>query len=388
MNGKQRVKNTIDHKPSDRFPCSYEATYEVSEELIKYFQIDRKIEKKEKVTSGSNQPSIGGEDIKYGLDHELQLQKTLGVDQSIVTSPVNPEKTIGNWWGVPLLSKIGDGKILGAWNIVFQEWEYPYGIYIEIQSSPLVDAEMEEIKKVKLPPLDLYDLNAYREVLPKYKDFFVWMNLNGCFDIARFQRGSEQFFMDMAMEPKKAEILLEKSNEQTLRFFEKAITEVKGLVDGVYVGDDFGTQNGMVISPNMWRKYIKPKYIELISAVKRHNLKYCHHSCGGIRPIMPDLIEIGVDVLNPIQPLADGMDPEELGIEFGKDISFYGGIDEQRTLPNGTIEDVKNEVKNRINTLGKYNGYIVAPSHAFQPDTPIENVIAVYEAVLGKSIKI
>ena len=125
----------------------------------------------------------------------------------------------------------------------------------------------------------------------------------------------------------------------------------------------------------------------LLPAVKRHDLKYCHHSCGGIRPIIPDLIEIGVDVLNPIQPLAAGMDPEELGIEFGKDISFYGGIDEQETLPNGTTEDVRNEVKSRINTLGKYNGYIVAPSHAFQPDTPIENVIAVYETVLNESIE-
>jgi uroporphyrinogen decarboxylase len=388
MNGKQRVKNTINHKPSDRFSCSYEATYEVSEKLIKYFQIDKKIGEKEKVSSGSNQPSIGGDDLNFGLDDELLLQKTLGADQSIVTCPVNPEKTIGNWWGVPLLSKTGDEKILGAWDIVFQEWEYPYGTYIEIQSSPLVDAEMEEIKKVKMPSLDLYDFNAYREVLPKYNDFFVWMNLNGCFDIARFQRGSEQFFMDMAVEPKKAEILLEKSNNQTIRFFEKAIAEVKGLVDGVYVGDDFGTQNGMVISPDMWRKYIKPKYIELVSAAKKHNLKYCHHSCGGIRPIIPDLIEIGVDVLNPVQPLAAGMDPEELGNEFGKDISFYGGIDEQRTLPNGTIEDVRYEVKNRINTLGKYNGYIIAPSHAFQPDTPIDNVIAVYETVLGESIKI
>jgi uroporphyrinogen decarboxylase len=114
-------------------------------------------------------------------------------------------------------------------------------------------------------------------------------------------------------------------------------------------------------------------------------LKYCHHSCGGIRPIIPDMIEIGFDIINPLQPLARGMEPGELSEEFGKDIAFYGGIDEQKTLPFGTVEDVKAEVKQRIGTFGKYNGYIAAPSHAFQPDTPIENILAVYEVITGQN---
>ena len=158
---------------------------------------------------------------------------------------------------------------------------------------------------------------------------------------------------------------------------------MKGKIDGVFVGDDFGTQQGLLISPEMWRKYVKTRYKKLISVIKSYGLKYCHHSCGGIRPIIPDLIEIGIDVLHPIQPLAAGMNNKELSREFGKELTFYGGIDEQRTLPNGSPEDVKREVRERINTLGKYGGYIVAPSHAFQPDTPMENVIAVYEEVLG-----
>ena len=206
------------------------------------------------------------------------------------------------------------------------------------------------------------------------------------FDFARFQRGSEQFFVDLALEPKNAEILLDKVNECAISFLEKCMEKIKGLVDGVYVGDDFGTQNGLAISPSMWRKYIKPRYKKLVSVVKKYGLKYCHHSCGGVRQIIPDMIELGFDVLNPVQPLAFGMDPYALGEEFGKDIAFYGGIDEQKTLPNGSVEDVKSEVFHRIKTLGKYGGYIVAPSHAFQPDTPMENVIAVYETVQGNKI--
>ncbi|MHB1347833.1 MAG: uroporphyrinogen decarboxylase family protein [Candidatus Humimicrobiaceae bacterium] len=383
MDGRERVKKTIDHIKTDRPACSYEATYEVTAQLIKFFGIDKRKDLKSVSLSGSNQPGTEDNERKFGLQHELELNKILGIDQSIVICPVNPVNTIGNWWGVPLLSRFPDGKILGAWDIIFEEWKYPYGTYIEINRSPLIHASLDEIKSVKLPSLEWWDFDAYTELLKNYKNYFVWMNMNGCFDMARFQRSSEQFFMDLAAEPEKAEILLEKVNDLAISFFEKAISKVKGLVDGVYLGDDFGTQNGLSISPEMWRKFIKPRYKKLVSLIKSHGLKYCHHSCGGIRPIIPDMIEIGFDVLNPIQPLAKGMDPDELGKEFGKDIAFYGGIDEQKTLPFGTVEDVKKEVLHRIETLGKYNGYIVAPAHAFQPDSPIENILAVYETVLG-----
>lgn len=386
MNGKKKIESIILHKNNGRPACSYEATYEVTEKLIEYFNLDKNGASNNKTILASNQPSMAGSDGRFSVEQEIKLQKKLGVDQSIVICPVNTSRTIGSWWGLPLISKNSDGKILGAWDIVFQEWNYPYGKYIEIHNSPLVNATLDEIINVKPPSLDLWDFEAYRNLLNRYQDFFVWLNMNGCFDFARFQRGNEQFFIDLAMEPKLAEILLDKVNELAIDFLEKCMEKIKGLVDGVYVGDDFGTQNGLVISPDMWRKYIKPRYKKLLSVVKKHNLKYCHHSCGGVRQIIPDMIEIGFDVLNPVQPLAAGMDPTELGEEFGKDIAFYGGIDEQKTLPNGSVEDVKSEVLQRIKTLGKFGGYIVAPSHAFQPDTPIKNVIAVYEAVYGNEI--
>lgn len=384
MNGKNRVKKAIEHKQNDRFPVSYEATYEVTEKLIKYLGINRTTIATFK-SSGSNQPSAR-QKRKFGIEHEIALQKKLGVDQAIVICPTAPN-TVGNWWGLPLISRLEDGKLLGAWGIIFREFKYPYGTYIEIDNSPLKSADnIADLIKHPLPSLDLWDYDSYREILSNYKDFFVWLNMNGCFDFARFIRGTEEFFVDLALEPKKAEILLDKVNNLAISFFEKAMVKVKDLVDGVYLGDDFGTQNGLVISPEMWRKYIKPRYKKLISIIKSYGLKYCHHSCGGIKPIIPDMIELGVDVLNPIQPRATGMDPAILGEEFGKDIAFYGGIDEQRTLPCGTVEDIKNEVLQRMQTLGKYNGYIVAPSHAFQPDTPIENIIAVYETVLGNRL--
>ncbi len=381
MNGKHRVAEAIAHRKTGRFPCSYEATYEVSEALIERLGLDV-IGSGKAAKSGSNQPAASKE-RKYGMEHEIALQKRLGIDQSIVICPTS-SKTVGNWWGLPLLSHQEDNKMLGAWGIMFREFEYPFGTYIEIDSSPLsVVDDIAVLKNHPTPSLDLWDFDAYREVLKKYQDFFVWMNMNGCFDFARFIRGPEQFFIDMAYEPIKAEILLDKVNDLAMSFFGKCMETIGDLVDGVFLGDDWGTQQGLAISPDMWRKYIKPRYKKLVTMIKSKGLKYCHHSCGGVYPIIGDMIELGFDVLNPIQPLARDMEPEKLSREFGTDITFYGGIDEQKTLPCGTVKDVKNEVFHRMKTLGRYGGYIVAPSHAFQPDTPIENVLAVYEAVHG-----
>jgi uroporphyrinogen decarboxylase len=385
MTGEQRVSAIIAHEKTDRPAISYEATYEVTENLIEYMNIDKDVDSSG-YRSGSNQPSAG--EKKYGMAHELALLRRIGIDQAIVICPTSSGKTIGNWWGLPLIDRLHDGKLLGAWGIKFREFEYSYGTYIEIDSSPLEKAEsIDTYLEYPSPALDLWDFSALKEILPNYSDMFVWLQLNGCFDFARFIRGTGQFLTDLVLEPKKAEILLDKVNELAIAFLNECMRHVKGTINGVYIGDDFGTQKGLLMSPEMWRKYIKPRYEKLAGVIKSYDIKYCHHSCGGIRPIISDLIDIGVDVLNPIQPLALGMDPKELGEEFGKDLAFYGGIDEQRTLPKGSVEEVRKEVRDRIHTLGKYGGYIVAPSHAFQPDTPLENVLAVYEEVLGYSFQ-
>jgi uroporphyrinogen decarboxylase len=381
MNGKQRVYAAIAREKTNRPALSYEATPEVTESLIEHLGLEKDVDSSI-FRSGSNQPSAG--EKKYGMAHELELQRRFGVDQAIVICPTSSEKTVGNWWGLPLIERLEDGKLLGAWGIKFMEFEYSYGTYLEIDSSPLERAEsISQFVEHPSPSLGLWDFDKLDEVLNYYSDLFVWLQLNGCFDFARFTRSTEAFLVDLVLEPKKAEILLDKVNDLAINFFQECMKHVRGKVNGVFVGDDFGTQQGLLMSPEMWRKYIKPRYKKLLSVVKKSGIKYCHHSCGGIRPIIPDLIDIGVDVLHPVQPLAIGMDPGELGEEFGKDLTFYGGIDEQRTLPSGSPGDVKKEVRECINTLGKYGGYIVSPSHAFQPDTPLENVLAVYEEVLG-----
>ena len=146
----------------------------------------------------------------------------------------------------------------------------------------------------------------------------------------------------------------------------------------IYDGDDVGAQNTMLISPQLWRKFLKPRYARLARFVKRGGAKFFFHSDGWIEPIIPDLVEIGVDILNPVQP--ESMDPARLKKAYGDALCFEGTISIQRTLPFGTPEEVVREVKERIETLGP-TGLILGPTHAIQPDTPIENILALYKAV-------
>ncbi len=159
-------------------------------------------------------------------------------------------------------------------------------------------------------------------------------------------------------------------------------------VDVIWLGDDVGNQDRMMISNDLWRRFLKPRMAKLFKELKAINpgVLIAYHSCGFIEPIIPELIEMGLDVLDPIQPLAAGMDAESLKKQFGDRLAFHGGIDEQDLLPFGTAEDVRRETRRVIDVLDDGGGYIMCAAHAIQPDTPVENVMAMYETALGMKI--
>ena len=163
--------------------------------------------------------------------------------------------------------------------------------------------------------------------------------------------------------------------ENTRRVLEMA----DGRIDMVYFYDDVATQQSLLISKKMWEKYIRPFHQQLIDVAKSFNTPVMYHCDGALTPLIPALIEMGIDLLNPVQPDAKGMDPEVLKSNFGDRLSFHGCVDIIKTLPRGTTEDVVKEVKERIRVLGKEGGYILASSHHIQPDTPLENILAMYD---------
>jgi len=196
--------------------------------------------------------------------------------------------------------------------------------------------------------------------------------------------GFEDYFTRLYQEPGLIDQVSERILQTKIAFYDSVLSEVGDLLDVVTEADDLGTQRGPFISPETYRTRIKPLQARLFAEIRRRapHIKIFYHSCGSVVEFIPDLIEIGVDALNPIQVSAAGMDPEVLKREYGKDICFWGGgIDTQQMLPRGTPEQVRDEVRRRMDVWLTGGGYVFATVHNIQADVPPENVEAMFEAL-------
>ena len=198
------------------------------------------------------------------------------------------------------------------------------------------------------------------------------------FEVSWGMRGMEELLMDFVTNPELAEVLLDKVTKIRI---DQIIKYVNAGVDIIFLGDDVGQQTGLIMSPKTWREWLKPRTAQIISAAKNINpdILIFYHSDGSVKPIIPELIEIGIDILNPIQP--ECMDPKELKQLYGDKLSFWGTIGTQTTMPFGTPTDVKNKIREMIQSVGEGGGLFLAPTHILEPEVPWENVIAFFEAI-------
>ena len=207
----------------------------------------------------------------------------------------------------------------------------------------------------------------------------------GQWDYAHMLCGMEQALMDLVLKPREMEKLLHKIHQVQMRYWEKALEVVGDNIDIAMHSDDLGMQNSPMMSPDMYRRFIKPLHEELIRMIKtkaKGEVKFLLHSCGSVRPLIPDFIEVGVDILNPVQVSAANMDTAELKKEFGRDLCFCGGgVDTQEILPRGTPEQVREEVKRRLDDLAPGGGFLFAAVHNIQADVPPENLQAMHETL-------
>jgi uroporphyrinogen decarboxylase len=270
-----------------------------------------------------------------------------------------------------------------GWRSVPYETRFGVGHYTEMVGHPLADDAALDTYRAPDPTRPELYAEAERVVREFGRDYWIMgVTVTTVFETAWALRGYARTLMDFAENPE----LLERLFEIPYRYH---LTAAKRLVeigvDMIWIGDDVGGQTGMLISPRAWRRHLKPRLAEFIATLKaiRPDLQVAYHSDGNVEPIIPDLIEVGLDVLNPIQPAC--MDPAELKRRYGNHLSFWGTVDEQSTLPFGTPADVAAEVRERIETVGRGGGFILAPTHHVQLDTPMENFIAMAEAVTGRS---
>jgi uroporphyrinogen decarboxylase len=254
------------------------------------------------------------------------------------------------------------------------------GAYDEVVDPPLAPLEtVEELAKYPWPDPARWDASTVAE---RCKGLDKWAIQGGYFSVFYLysnMRGVELSMEDLIASPEFAHAALERIFEIHYSFFEKTLKAAGGRIDFVEVTEDLGTQEAPLFSMATFREFIRPRMKQMMDLAHRYGARVMTHSDGAIRAFIPDLIEMGTDILNPIQWRCAGMEREGLKRDFGKDLVFHGGVDNQQTLPFGTVEDVRAEVRDNIRILGAGGGYILAPCHNVQVITPVENVVAMYE---------
>lgn len=284
---------------------------------------------------------------------------------------------------------------LGAYTGFYDEWGIGWkmpkdgGWYFDQFYHPLAEAQtLEDIEKYPFPdPDDPARYEGLRERLrytarEKRQGVFLSCMCSGILELAAWMRGFENFYTDLVTNEKLAVGLMRRILEIKLRYWEIALREAGENVDVVAEADDLGAQLRPLISPVTYRRLIKPLHKELFDFIHaRTHAKLFFHSCGAIRPLIPDLIDAGVEVINPVQVSASGMNSGELKREFGNDLVFWGGgVDTQHVLTSGTPEQVKADVRRRIEDLAPGGGFVFAAVHNIQGNVPPENILAMWEA--------
>jgi uroporphyrinogen decarboxylase len=382
MTSRDRVLAAIEHRAPDRVPIDLGGHISG----ISKFAYARLLEH-----LGLDLPVRLFDKIQLLADPAEEVLQRLGVDFRYISA--NPP---GGYEPVDVVpfhqsQETGDGYATGEhqhtfvdqWGITFRRAAY----YYDMVDHPLQGKSFADVKHYRFPDPD--DPCRWKGLREQAKDLYdsteyaivCALDSGGLLELSHFLFGFEDSFSHIARNDRTANYVLDATTDWLAAFWTNFVGAVWPYAHIIKIGDDYGMQDRLLMSPSMWRKQVKPRYARLVARIKAiGEVKVFHHSCGAIFPIIGDLAEIGVDILNPIQPLAKGMEPERLKSEYGDIISFHGGIDMQHLLPFGTPDEVRDEVLKRIEALAPGGGYIFAASHNIQADVPVENIVALFNA--------
>ncbi len=337
---KERVLTALSRQQPDRVPTDYWAEPCVTQRLLRDLQLP-------------DQDAL--------LDHfEVDIRPLTAAEPPLRELPNGIRE---NFWG----ERWKKVRVLET-----DEWFHVDGA--------LAGAEtIEDLRAHDWPTPDRFDYRPLREQLRKYDGYPLRYGFGDNFERPSLVRGKEQFYCDLALRPEMAHFLIDKFTQFYCEDLTRALEATDGRIDIVLLLADLGTQNGLMFSKQMLDEFFTPYASKLFAIARQAGVKAMLHSCGSVRDYIPELIEAGVDILNPIQVRAHGMVPKELKQEFGDRICFHGGIDIQQTLPRGTSQQVREEVKTRVRELGTDGGYIICSTHNLQNDAPTENIVAMYD---------
>ena len=377
MKPRERVILALNHKEADRIPIDLGATIVSSITKASYIPLKKHL-------------GIPLEEIKM-LDYVQQLpylddalMDRFGVDFRMVQLPAAT---------APDLAIFEDGDYYAFIDRWGSKLHMPKegGLYFDWVDFPIKETTMEALDQYKWPRPDPHEYNLRlgeqaRDIYANTDFALVGSAVigGGIFEQPARTMGLENFLMALITEPKFADRLMEQITDIYIESCNNYLDEVGKYIQIFTYWDDVNTQDGWMISPDIYRKVIKPKERRLVEAIrKKTDAKLFFHGCGATFDLIPDLIELGFDILNPIQVSARGMDTKRLKGEYGKDIVFWGGgVDTQRVLPFGKPEEVVDEVKRRIDDLAPGGGFIFAAVHNIQAFIPPENIVAAFDTAL------
>jgi uroporphyrinogen decarboxylase len=364
MRHRDRVAMALAREEPDRCPMQISFTPEFADRLRADLGV-----------RGVFNVARGGEHNPHGGGNTYELERA--IDSDLILTSVG--------WANSYY--LGHGTYTDEWGVTWREhpYETPFGTghYTEMVGHPLADDEA--IASYVPPDPNRPDLYTDAErVIREYRDEYwvVGVTVTTIWETSWALRGYEQLLMDFLEDPDLADAILEIPFRYHLAAAERL---VRMGVDMVWTGDDIGSQKGMLFAPATWRRFFKPRMAEFIARLKAIDpaVKVAYHTDGDVGEVIPELIEIGIDVLNPVQPAC--MDPAELKRDYGDRLLFWGSIDEQHTLPFGSPDDVRAEIRRRLTTIGRGGGLILGPTHHVQLDTPLDNFWAMVDTIRDTS---
>ena len=368
LSHRERVIRALSRQEPDRVPIDLGSTICTSAHIATYQKLKAHfgVDAEDTIINKMMQTAAIHEPILQALDIDLRAALPGAPD----SKPVIP---------------IGDDGYQDEYGVVRRK--PPSSFYYDLVKCPLAGPiTIQDIINFPWPdPTDPGYTRGLRERLLYLRDntdYAIVLRLPVPFvHTTQFVRGFEDWFIDLAVDKKLAGALFDAAVEHNTAVATEILKVGGDLADVVAFSEDLGFQNGLIVSPELYRELFKPRHKKYFDMVKKHTSAFLHlHSCGSIYKLIPDLIELGVDALNPVQVAAKDMDSSKLAAEFGHRLSFWGGIDSQTVLPKGTVDDVKAEVRRCISDLAPGGGYIVGAVHNIQPDVPVENILAMYDA--------
>ena len=364
---KDRVNKAIAfHKP-DRTPRDFAAVPEIWKKLSDYFGTE------------DRNKTLEFLDVDCRIVSYDSFCQHPSVDSTQVDLNASMERSsVGGMW-----RKVEpDGSNRDIWGAHRKKVPTPFGALDQFASYPLESAEsLEDLKRYNWPQPDWWNFKSLRSFIYGMNDTAIYnirYRVGSVFETSWSLYNFEKFLLDLAMKPAMPLYVMERIAEIHIENLHTVLNIAGDLIDIVYFYDDIASQEGLLISPQMYEDFVQPFHQRIIDIAHSYGKPTMMHCCGSVYSMIERFIDMRLAILNPIQPSAKNMNPERLSDEFGGRIAFHGGIDIQQFLPVAKPKQVKEKVKYTSEILGKNGGYIIAGSHHIQADTPIENVLAMY----------